>query len=136
MKEAMRMHPAVGFPLERYVPPEGAEICGYLLPAGTNVSISAPVIHMNQDIFGNDAAEYRPERWLEASPERLREMDRCFLAVSADEDLLKNRLLIFRRIVRTWFSYLHWEKYINHGDGKVCATDSSVFRDTMGVRGP
>ncbi|GKZ18421.1 hypothetical protein AbraCBS73388_000991 [Aspergillus brasiliensis] len=82
MKEAMRLHPGVGFPLERYVPPPGAEICGHRLPGGTNVSISAPVIHQLQDIYGEDADSFRPERWLEASPEALKAMDRYFLSVS------------------------------------------------------
>ncbi|KLP13261.1 pisatin demethylase cytochrome P450 [Fusarium fujikuroi] len=81
LKEAMRMHPAVGFPLERYVPEEGAEVCGYNLPAGTNISTSAPLMHMNKDVFGNDAQIFRPERWLEASPEQLSLMDRTFIAV-------------------------------------------------------
>ncbi|KAL2834623.1 cytochrome P450 [Aspergillus pseudoustus] len=80
MKEAMRLHPGVGFPLERFVPPGGAEICGHRLPGGTNVSISAPVIHHNKDIYGEDADSFRPERWLEASPEALKAMDRYFLA--------------------------------------------------------
>lgn len=75
------MHPAVGFPLERYVPEEGAEICGYNLPAGTNISTSAPLMHMNKDVFGNDVQIFRPERWLEASPEQLSLMDRTFIAV-------------------------------------------------------
>ncbi|KAL9567270.1 hypothetical protein ACKAV7_008512 [Fusarium commune] len=82
LKEAMRMHPAVGFPLERYVPEGGAEICGYNLPAGTNISTSAPLMHMNKDVFGNDAKTFRPERWLEASPEQLSLMDRTFFASS------------------------------------------------------
>jgi cytochrome P450 len=82
MKEAMRLHPGVGFPLERYVPPPGAEICGHRLPAGTNVSISAPVIHHIKDIYGEDADDFRPERWLEASPDALKAMDRYFLSVS------------------------------------------------------
>ncbi|KAL2855332.1 cytochrome P450 [Aspergillus pseudoustus] len=80
MKEAMRIHPGVGFPLERYVPPEGAEICGYTLPGGTNVSISAPVIHHDREIYGPDADEFRPERWLEASSDTLKAMERYFLA--------------------------------------------------------
>ena len=82
MKEAMRVHPGVGFPLERFVPPEGAEICGRTLPGGTNVSISAPVIHHNKEIYGQDANIFRPERWLEASCEELKAMDRYFFAVS------------------------------------------------------
>jgi cytochrome P450 len=77
----MRIHPAVGFPLERYVPEGGAEVCGYSLPAGTNISTSAPLMHMDKGVFGHDARIFRPERWLEASPEQLGLMDRTFIAV-------------------------------------------------------
>ncbi|KAF5636266.1 pisatin demethylase cytochrome P450 [Fusarium tjaetaba] len=80
LKEAMRIHPAVGFPLERYVPEGGAEVCGYSLPAGTNISTSAPLMHMDKGVFGHDARIFRPERWLEASPEQLSLMDRTFIA--------------------------------------------------------
>ena len=80
MKEALRLHPGGGFPLERYVPPEGAEICGRRLPGGTIVSMSAPVIHLNKEIYGQDATIFRPERWLEASSEELKAMDRYFFA--------------------------------------------------------
>ncbi|KIW85276.1 hypothetical protein Z517_00666 [Fonsecaea pedrosoi CBS 271.37] len=83
MKEAMRLHPGVAFPLERYVPAEGATICGVYLPGGTNVSITAPVIQMDKTVFGEDADEFRPERWLDASPEHLKLMDRSFLAFGA-----------------------------------------------------
>jgi cytochrome P450 len=82
MKEAMRLHPGVGFPLERFVPEGGAMICGYHIPAGVNISTSAPLIHHNKDIFGPDTDVFRPERWLEASEEKLKVMDRNSLAVS------------------------------------------------------
>jgi cytochrome P450 len=81
MKEAMRLHPGVGFPLERFVPDGGATICGVYLPAGTNVSVSAPVVHVNKDVWGEDADEFRPERWMEADADRIKIMDRNFLAV-------------------------------------------------------
>lgn len=81
MKEAMRLHPGVGFPLERFVPEEGATICGEHLPGGTIVSMSAPVMHMNKDIWGDDAEEFRPERWIDSDPEGLKIMERNFLAV-------------------------------------------------------
>ncbi|KAK2051346.1 cytochrome P450 [Colletotrichum caudatum] len=80
IKEAMRVHPAVGFPLERFVPINGAEACGYKLTAGTNVSISPPVVHMNKSVFGEDAQIFRPERWIEASVEQLKAMEQSFLA--------------------------------------------------------
>ena len=77
IKEAFRLHPAVGLPLERIVPAEGAEICGEHIAGGTIVGCSAWVIHRRTDIFGNDAEMYRPERWLEADKEARKEMDGC-----------------------------------------------------------
>lgn len=41
VKEALRLHAAVGLPLWRVVPEGGAEIAGQYLPAGTNVGINA-----------------------------------------------------------------------------------------------
>lgn len=79
----MRLHPGVGFPLERHVPPEGAVLCGKYLPGGTNVSMTAPVVHHDRTIFGDDAESFRPERWLETDEVRLKQMDRCSLAVSS-----------------------------------------------------
>ena len=83
MKEAMRMHPGVAFPLERLVPENGASLLDYDLPAGTNVSMSAPVIHYDKDVFGSNAAEFHPERWIEADAEQLKVMERSLLTVSA-----------------------------------------------------
>ncbi|KEF62553.1 uncharacterized protein A1O9_00526 [Exophiala aquamarina CBS 119918] len=80
MKEALRIHPGICFPLERYVPEGGATVCGVHLPAGTNISMSAPTIHFDKDIYGADADRFRPERWIESPPDQIREMDRCFLA--------------------------------------------------------
>lgn len=64
IKEAFRLHPAAGLPLERIVPKGGAEIAGHFVPGGTIVGCSAWLIHMNKSIFGEDADMYRPERWL------------------------------------------------------------------------
>ncbi|RYP59434.1 hypothetical protein DL771_010899 [Monosporascus sp. 5C6A] len=65
VKEAFRMHPAAGLPLERIVPsPAGAEIAGHRIPGGTIVGCSAWVIHRRPEIWGPDADVYRPERWL------------------------------------------------------------------------
>ena len=75
IKEAFRLHPAAGLPLERVTPPAGAEICGEHIPGGTIVGCSAWVIHRRQDVYGDDIDSYRPERWLEADKDRLREMN-------------------------------------------------------------
>jgi cytochrome P450 len=64
IKEAFRMHPAAGLPLERIVPQGGREIAGHFVPAGTIVGCSAWVIHRRPEIWGEDVDVYRPDRWL------------------------------------------------------------------------
>jgi cytochrome P450 len=85
MKEATRLHPGVGFPLERSVPPEGATLCGFPLAAGTNVSMMAPVVQIDPEVFGEDSQSFRPERWLESDPEQLKLMERSMLVVSSED---------------------------------------------------
>ncbi|OBT66739.1 hypothetical protein VE03_04087 [Pseudogymnoascus sp. 23342-1-I1] len=80
IKEAFRVHPAAGLPLERVVPASGATIAGRFVPGDTIVGCSAWVLHRNPSIFGADAAFFRPERWLASSgvggeAERIREMN-------------------------------------------------------------
>ncbi|CAN8098145.1 unnamed protein product [Discula destructiva] len=79
MKEALRIHPAVGLCLWRIVPAGGATLCGTYFPAGTNVGVNAWVAHRNKKIWGEDAEEFRPERWLESSEEKLRAMNSMYM---------------------------------------------------------
>lgn len=78
----MRCHPGVSYPLERLVPEGGIELCGVKFEEGTNVAVNPVVVHRNVDVFGKDAAIFRPERWLEADPEQIKIMDRTLLTVS------------------------------------------------------
>lgn len=80
--EALRAHAATGFVLEREVPQGGVTISGTFIPAGTIVGINSWVMHANKQVYGEDAEEFRPERWFD-SAERVREMKRCNMAVSS-----------------------------------------------------
>lgn len=75
IKEAFRLHPAAGLPLERIVPTGGAEICGELIPGGTIVGCNAWVIHRRPEVFGEDVEMYKPERWIEAGKEERKIME-------------------------------------------------------------
>jgi cytochrome P450 len=81
IKEALRLHPAVGMPLERVVPEGGVVLGGHWFRSGTVVGVNAWVLHRNQDVFGHDAEIWNPERWLKANTEQLKAMDRAMLAV-------------------------------------------------------
>ncbi|UPX09407.1 uncharacterized protein EKO05_0000097 [Ascochyta rabiei] len=65
IKESLRLHPAVGTILPRKVPEGGATLAGTFFPEGTDVGANAWVLHYSKDIYGDDAASYKPERWLE-----------------------------------------------------------------------
>jgi cytochrome P450 len=127
MKESLRLHPGIGFPLERYVPPEGATICGFDLPGGTIVGVNAHVVHRDRDAFGEDAEEFRPERWLEASSERLKVMEKAFFAVS---DFIFRFVLVEITdpvAVRRRCTYLHWEEHQYHGDREIRSPSLEVL---------
>ena len=63
VKEAFRLHPAPGLPMERIVPAGGLEIAGRRVEGGTIVGCSAWVLHRDEAVFGEDVEVYRPERW-------------------------------------------------------------------------
>lgn len=78
-KEALRHNPAATGLLPRIVGPQGDTINGVYLPPGTEVGFCAWNVHrMNTSAYGQDAAIFRPERWLEASPEALARMEKSF----------------------------------------------------------
>ncbi|KAH6658877.1 cytochrome P450 family protein [Truncatella angustata] len=73
MYEALRCHPAVGVSLGRVVPPVGMKIGGQYIPGGSGISANAWVIHLDKEVFGEDADKFRPERWME-DPNRVSNM--------------------------------------------------------------
>ncbi|CAI7599805.1 unnamed protein product [Penicillium manginii] len=70
IKEALRLHPAVGLIMERKVPKGGLQLPngGPYLPAGTIVGTNPWVIHRHA-LFGENVDKFRPERWLPANGE-------------------------------------------------------------------
>ncbi|RCI08663.1 hypothetical protein L249_4669 [Ophiocordyceps polyrhachis-furcata BCC 54312] len=80
IKEAMRLHPVVAMSLPRKAPPGGLGIRGLWLPPDTTVGCSPVALHRNEQIFGPDAASFKPDRWLRAETESRWMMDRCSLS--------------------------------------------------------
>ena len=79
IKEAFRLHPAPGLPLERIVPKGGAVICGETIAGGTIVGCNPWVIHRRPEIFGEDTETFRPERWIEVDPDHRKVMEGCLI---------------------------------------------------------
>lgn len=83
VQESFRLHPAPGLILERVVPPQGMQILSEFIPGGTIVGCNAWVVHRRPEVFGHDVDTFRPERWLNASPEKLKEMKGTMLQFGA-----------------------------------------------------
>ncbi|KAL4957002.1 hypothetical protein BDW69DRAFT_191947 [Aspergillus filifer] len=83
IKESFRIFPAAGLLLERVTPDTGIEIDGHFIPGGTIVGCSAWVLHRREEIFGPKVDEFIPERWLDASEEKLRVMNGSMLHFGA-----------------------------------------------------
>ncbi|KAK1654392.1 cytochrome P450 [Colletotrichum phormii] len=75
IKEGLRVFPPVAGLMAKQVPPEGDTWNGAFIPGGTRIGWSAWAMFRRQDVFGDDADEFRPERWLAGEGKRLREME-------------------------------------------------------------
>lgn len=90
LKEAMRLHPALGQILPRVVPQGGIHLCGTFLPQGTEVGCNAWTVHRDKSVFGEDADIFRPERWLDPDEEKVRNMDRYHFVFGAGSRTCKH----------------------------------------------
>jgi len=64
IKEAMRLHPSVGLTMPRITPIGGLEISGTHIPAGYSIGMNAAVVGRHKGIYGPDAHDFQPKRWL------------------------------------------------------------------------
>lgn len=67
--ESTRLHPSIQYQLPRYTPEEGINIGPYYLPPGSICGISPRSMNRDEEIFGPDANEFLPERWIAETPE-------------------------------------------------------------------
>lgn len=75
IREGLRFYPPVtglGF---KQVPEGGDVLNGYYVPAGTQVGQNFFGVGRSQWVWGPDADVFRPERWLSASAEELKQMN-------------------------------------------------------------
>ncbi|KAK3336366.1 cytochrome P450 [Cercophora scortea] len=70
VRETLRFHPAVSMTMERVVPAPGLTLPdGSIVPAGSHVGMNPYIVGRNRGIFGADADEFNPDRWLQRTDE-------------------------------------------------------------------
>lgn len=76
VKETLRHSPSAPIILPRMVSEGGEELHGMYAPAGTEVAANPWVTNRHPEVYGNDAMEWRPERWLDCDDEHSKMMER------------------------------------------------------------
>ena len=80
IRESLRLHPPFSGPFERVIGPGGETTIPHIrpLPQNTRVWSSQYVMCRSKDVFGSDAEEFRPERWLDCPQDQLKQMEDVF----------------------------------------------------------
>lgn len=77
IKEALRYHPAATGPLPRTVPKGGDWYEGKFLPEGTVIGLARWNMSRKNKVYGIDCEVFRPERWLDSTPEQIAKMEKA-----------------------------------------------------------
>lgn len=64
IKEGLRLNPPATNLFARLVPVNGKVIDGQVIPGGTEVTTHAYIVQRDKDFYGDDAADFNPERWM------------------------------------------------------------------------
>ncbi|KAF1808638.1 benzoate para-hydroxylase [Eremomyces bilateralis CBS 781.70] len=128
IKESLRIHSTSSLGLPRDVPPQGITVTlspsassdpsnpsnqptSVYFPGGTTLSVPSYTIHHSQKVWGPDADEYRPERWLadSANPAPIEAQKNAFVPFSYGPRSCVGRnvaemelALIVATVLRSW----------------------------------
>jgi cytochrome P450 len=69
--------------MSKEVPAGGDEINGLFIPGGTQIGYCAFGIFRDRKIWGEDADSFRPERFLDGSPEKIKYLEQTLYLVFA-----------------------------------------------------
>lgn len=72
--------PASGL-MSKKTPPEGDTINGVFVPGGIDIGQCAWGVQRSKSVYGEDSMVFRPERWTEASAEKLEKMEKSLALV-------------------------------------------------------
>lgn len=75
VKETMRLYPSAPNIFPRLAGAGGLELYGKYVPEGTEMTCNPWIVHRDPKVYGPDACDFRPERWLE-NPDLAKDYDK------------------------------------------------------------
>lgn len=122
IKESTRLHPSIQFQLPRVVPDGGVCVGDYQVPEGTICGISPRSMNRSKEVFGLDADEWKPERWIPDSmddEERIKSWNSHLTTVSRRRHLVIDSHPLF---VGRWLTIIQFGMGSRNCIGKNLAT--------------
>lgn len=116
VKEALRLFPPSPASQQRVVPPGGATIDGYYIPAGMTVAVP-PWVATHSSVNFHDPDQFRPERWLGEKKEFLNDHLGASLPFSTGPRVCigKNLAYLEMRLVAAHVLW-HFDLELDRGD--------------------
>ncbi|KAJ9606314.1 hypothetical protein H2200_009275 [Cladophialophora chaetospira] len=136
IREAYRLHSSTSFNLQRVAGAAGLTLPnGVHIPQGTNIGCPAGAINQNVRVFGDDADEYRPERWMrakdeteEAYIERRKLMDRTDMTFGQGSRTCVGKYIAFLEFFKAAATLLAQFKFERTGEVKKGKVVVNVVR--------
>lgn len=126
INEGLRLHSTIGAGLPRVVPPGGLTVLGQHLKEGTVVSSPLYCLHRNEVVWGENAHEFYPERWLEASADAKKEMMRSFAPFSVGPRACLGRNLALQQMHIVLATIFHRYNLVLESDAPLPLRDGFV----------
>ncbi|KAJ8116824.1 hypothetical protein OPT61_g1815 [Boeremia exigua] len=132
-QEAARVWPSFQITMPRRAPVGGLYLpSGFFVPAGYGVGMNPYVSQRDKGVFGEDAECFRPERWLSADKEQLRQMNAAMLSFGAGTRTCTGQHLAMAEIYKIVPEMLH-RFAISMPADKQWTTFNASFNLTGGV---
>ncbi|KAK0704506.1 cytochrome P450 [Lasiosphaeris hirsuta] len=132
--ETLRIHPPAGAALPRTTPGPGTSTIGGFegIPPGVRVEARAWALHRNPDVFP-EPEEWRPERWLGATPGQLTEMKRWFWAFGSGPRMCTgNHFAMLSIKLAIAAIYLHFSTSVVDAEGVDMEQEDAVVSRPKG----
>ncbi|KAF2819337.1 cytochrome P450 [Ophiobolus disseminans] len=132
IQESFRLYSPFAASIQRYSPPGGLTLAGTHIPAGMRVGLNPSVVQHHKEVFGEDAKSFRPERWLDSSPEQVKLMGKCMMQFGAGTRRCTGKHIAMAQVHKVTPEIIHrYDFRLTHdGDWK---TTNAAFNIQTGV---
>ncbi|CCM03251.1 uncharacterized protein FIBRA_05377 [Fibroporia radiculosa] len=126
INEVLRLHSTVGAGLPRIVPEGGMNVLGQTLKEGTWVSVPIYNVHRSTELWGEDAGDFVPERWINMEADAKVGMMQAFVPFSVGPRACIGRNLAIMQLHIMIATIFRRYSFVVEGDGPLLVQDSLV----------